>query len=307
MVDSMDNKKNKVLMILGIVAIVICVFVFVKFNLDARKAFLVIGDETWGYIDKKWTNIKNTSGVFDKYNFNVYVDKKYQGKYEMKYFNNIWYYFDKENDSHKFDGDIISLAGDRNIDFVNVTIEEVIDSDLENINSALKEKSVNIIDLDKYPVKEKISYDFDGDGVEETVYSINNIASSISEGSVFTAVLYHKNDENKIVIYDDVKKQNEDDLFTYHLNYVVNVNKKNNLILSAGKNLDITSTKYVMYSFSLNDAKKEHESSENYANVNVGNNDQIGKDVAIIILVISVIGVLFYLFIKKQTKEKNKI
>ena len=71
----MDNKKNKVLMILGIVAIVICVFVFVKFNLDARKAFLVIGDETWGYIDKKWTNIKNTSGVFDKYNFNVYVNR----------------------------------------------------------------------------------------------------------------------------------------------------------------------------------------------------------------------------------------
>lgn len=302
----MENKKNKVLMILGIVAIVICVFVFIKLTMDSKKSFLVIGDETWGYVDKKWSNIKNTSGIFNKYNFNVYMDHEYQGKYEMKYFNNIWYYFDKENDSHKFDGDVISLAGDRTITFKDVDVLDITDSDLENIKLALKDKNIAILDLEDYLVKEKMEYDFDNDGVKETIYSINNIESK-EENKIFTAVLYHKNDINKIVIYDEVKKQNEDDLFTYHLNYVVNVNKKNNLILSAGKNLDITSTKYVMYSFSKNDVKKEHESSENYVNINVSNNDRIGKDVVLIILVISVIGILFYLFIKKQTKEKNKI
>lgn len=302
----MENKKNKVLMILGIVAIVICIFIFVKIGIDSKKAFLVIGDETWGYVDKKWSNIKNTSGVFDKYNFNVYVDKKYQGKYEMKYFNNIWYYFDKENDSHKFDGDVISFAGDRDIEFVDVAVLEITESDLENINSALKEKNVGVFDLEEYPIKEKIEYDFDKDGVKETIYSINNI-DSVEEDKLFTAVLYHKDNMDKIIVYDETEKENEDDLFTYHLNYVVNINKRNNLILSAGKNLDITSTKYVMYSFSKNDVKKEHESSESYVNININNNDRTGKDVVLIVLILSVIGVLLYLFIKKQRKEKNKI
>ena len=140
----MENKKNKVLMILGIVAIVICVFVFIKLTMDSKKSFLVIGDETWGYVDKKWSNIKNTSGIFDKYNFNVYMDHEYQGKYEMKYFNNIWYYFDKENDSHKFDGDVISLAGDRTITFKDVDVLDITDSDLENIKLALKDKNIEI-------------------------------------------------------------------------------------------------------------------------------------------------------------------
>ncbi|MGN0973738.1 MAG: hypothetical protein ACI4OT_03250 [Bacilli bacterium] len=298
-----ESKKQKFLIIFGILAIIICLGIIIKSNLDSRKSFIIIDTETWAYTDKEWYNLNNTSNVFDNYDFNVYADNKYQGKYEMKYFNDIWYFFDEENDSHKFNGDIFAYAGSEKVDLIDISKEELNENDLSTINNALKEKNTSISSLEELTIKEKIEYDFNKDGQLETIYNINNISNDYSNEQVFTCVIY----QDKIMIYDDDIKENEDDLYSYNLKYLINFENKNNLILSAGKNLDISSTKYLMYTFSKNKFEKIKESSDQYININANNKDNFNLDLIIIILTIAIIAIIVFTFIKRRKESNNKI
>lgn len=298
-----ESKNQKSIILLGILAIIICLGIIIKANLDSRKSFIIIDTETWSYTDKEWYNLNNTSNVFDNYDFNVYVDNKYQGKYEMKYFNDVWYFFDKENDSHKFNGEIFATSGSEKIDLIDISKEELTESDLPEINNVLKEKNINIASLEELTIKEKIEYDFNKDGQLETIYNINNISNDYSNDKIFTCLIC----QNKIMIYDDNIKENEDDLYSYNLKYLINFKNKNNIILSAGKNLDINSTKYLMYKFSKNKFVKVKESSKEYININANNKDNFNLDLIIIILIIAIIAIIAFTFIKRRKESNNKI
>ena len=303
------DKKQNLFIALGIVAIIVCIFIFIKLNNDSKNAFVVVNDNVLGYVDKKWYNVKNNSIIFDDYKFELYNNNNRQGEFELRYFNSSWYYFDTNRDSHKFDGNIIALAGDRKISLESIEKQAITDSDLNNINKALKNNNIIISDIDELSQFEKIEFDFNDDNIKETVYSINNINSDYNSDNYFTAVIYSINNKNNLLIFNNESAENKDDLYLYSLDYVVNVNNEANLIMTAAKNLDVTSTNNTIYKYNNKikslDAVKDLD--KNYVTVEAKDKDNYGLTIVIIIVAVLFVGALVYVIVKQKRKEQNKI
>ena len=304
-----ENKKQKLFIGIGIIAIIICILIFIKINQNSKTAFVVVNDNVLGYVDKKWYNIRNNSVIFDDYKFELFNNNEDEGKFELRYFNSSWYYFDTARDSHKFDGNIIAFAGDRKISLESIQKEDITDSDLNNINDALKDIDSLISSVDELSTLEKIEFDFNNDGAKETVYSINNINIDSNSDNYFTAIIYSDSNNNSLLVYSSEDEENKDDIYIYSLDYVINVNNEYHLILTAAKNLDVKSTTNTIYKYDKDDKilKEVKSLEDNYITIKAKNNDNYVLTLVLIIGAVAFIGSSVYVIIRKKKEEQNKI
>ena len=302
-----DKRKQKLLIIIGSIAIVICIFIFIKLNSDAKDAYIVVNNNTIGYINQKWYNVKNDAPIFDDYRFDVYNNEEYKGKYELRYFNSIWYYFDSQKESHKFEGNIFATTGDRKVSLEKVEKQSLTDNDLININKALKD--IKISDTNEILTSEKLEFDFDNDSKKEIIYSVNNINVDDYSDNYFTAVIYSKDNKSKLLIYNTGTSEYKDDLYIYSLDYIVKLNNNFNLIMTAAKNLDINSTTSTVYKYNEKTGELSEEKSieKNFISLEHKNNDNYGLTIALIVIAILFIGTLTFTIIKKKKAEQNEI
>lgn len=303
-----ESKKDIRYIVLGIALLILLIGLSIFVRFSNKKIVVVINDKVIGYIDKQWKDVNNTSQVFGKYNFDVYDNLKYKGKYELNYVNDRWYFFDNNNDSYSFSGNIVAVSNKK-----DVIVEESVstnycdDNDIQSLNPFLQAENINVDLYDENTYKYKIEYDFDKDGKKEIVYSINNLESDTA--SYFTMLLYKNEEKIEKMFYETKELEYKDDLPIFSLDYVITLSsiKKHFLIITSAKNLDVNSTYNMVYSFSNNTFKLEKGYSEDLLDMKVVEKDYFGTTVIIIIFAIMIIAAVIAYVIRRQKSIKNEI
>ena len=304
-----DDKKQKLLIALGIVAIAVCIFIFINLEGKAKSEYIVVNDKVLGYVNKKWYNVSNNSAIFDDYRFKLFNKNEDKGNFELRYFRSSWYFFDKNRDSHKFQGSIFAYAGDRKLKLEKIEKKDFNTEDLNKINDALKDKEFSINSIDELSTFDKAQFDFNDDGKLETIYSINNINSNEAVDRYFTSVIYVADNTSKVLIYDDGDSERKYDLYIYSLDYIFNMDDEYNLLMTGGKDLDINSSSITIFKYNKksNNLDEVKSLKKDYITLKHNKKDDYGLTIVLIIVAGLFIGILVYSIIKQKKAEQNKI
>ena len=296
------DKKTKYTVVFGGLALIISIIVIILINMKSRALFVIVNDRGYEYKNSSWSQINLSSQIFGKYRFHVYKGGEDKGEYELNYVNDRWYFFDDNNDSHRFDeGNLLAYHGD--ILFVPINVEAISNEDLDTINKALSTKDKSIVDLSELTGQEKVVFDFDNDSKQETIYSVNNLDKE--DEDAFSALIYQNDDKVETVFYELENREFQDDLDLYTFNSMIRLNKSttNNLIIEATKNLDSSSTDYLIYSFSKKGIKLEKGKSQPARYVRLTEKDYFGRTVLIVIIAV-LAGIITVYFVIKNKKNK---
>lgn len=299
-------KKNKKKIIIGIVLIFVLIAIGVYLFLSKTKkndTYLIFNDSgTFKYEDEEWTTFNNAEDpIFDN-DFNVYIDNEYKGKYEIRYVNDMWYYFDENNDSQDFSGELFAYNSKDDITLANIKKQEIDENDISYLNDVLKDEDIKTGINDYYRINEKIDFDVDGDGKEETIYAISNADVMENQDKVFSTVFYVKN--NKIhTLKLDAYDSDEENYYLYSINNLFELEKNGKYYLSINQFSDMTNANNGTLLYQLNVSNQYKlliSSNDTTDQSNKGGNNGIW--ILFIPIIIIVIG--GYLFYKKITKEE---
>ncbi len=299
-------KKNKKKIIIGVVLIFILIAIGVYLFLNKTKkndTYLIFNDSgAFKYEDEEWTTFNNAEDpIFDN-GFNVYIDNEYKGKYEIRYVNDMWYYFDENNDSQDFSGELFAYNSKDDITLANIKKQEIDENDISYLNDVLKDEDIKTGINDYYRINEKIDFDVDGDGKEETIYAISNADVMENQDKVFSTVFYVKNDKIhtlKLDVYDS----DEENYYLYSINNLFELEKNGKYYLSINQFSDMTNANNGTLLYQLNVSNQYKlliSSNDTTDQSNKGGNNGIW--ILFIPIIIIVIG--GYLLYKKITKEE---
>ena len=305
-----DDKKQKLLIALAACAIIFCIVLLIRANNKSKPEYIVVNDSVLGYVNQKWFDIKNDSPIFDDYRFRLFNKNEDKGKFELRYFHSSWYYFDKDEDSHKFQGSIFAYAGSRDLELEKVEKKEITNDDLNDINSIFMEGTAKIDDVEDLTTHEKIEFDFNNDGSKDVIYSVSNVSSEDDVEKYFSAVLYKSKDKSNVISYNDsTSGVDKYDIYIYSLDYIFKLDNQYNLLIPAAKDLDINSLSNIIYKYNQKDNNFEEVKSleKNYIKIKHKNRDHYKLTMAIIVVAAALIGLLVYAIIKKKKAEHDEI
>lgn len=298
------NKKSKFWIILVIV-ILIVISIFVFFNekgKTSKDAYFVYNDSgTFMYSNGKWDNFsKEENTIFDN-KFKVYIDRESKGKFEMRYVNDRWYFFDSNMDSEDFSGDIFAYYSKNNISVAENKVEEIDSNDISYINKALKKEKITVNESTAYRIGEKTNYDVDSDGKEETIYAVSTADILEDLDDSFSTIFYVKN--NKVyTLLLDTYTNNSDSVILYSINNLFSFENENKYYLSINQFSDMSNENdgTILYGLDLTN-KYKLEISSNEKTSKVKNNSSL--NLWWIILPVILIALGAYAFYKKMQEK----
>lgn len=300
-------KKNKKKLIIGIVLVFVLIAIGVYlFLIIAKKndTYLIFNDSgAFKYEDNKWTTFNNEEdSIFDK-QFNVYIDNEYKGRYEIRYVNDMWYYFDENNDSQDFSGELFAYNSKDDITLANIKKQEIDKNDIFYINDILTDADIKMDINDYYRINEKVNFDIDSDGNEETIYAISNADVMENQDKVFSTVFYVKN--NKVhTLKLDVYDSDEENYYLYSINNLFELEKNGKYYLSINQFSDMTNVNNgtLLYQLNISNQYKllisSNDRTADQSNKNRNNS------IFIILIPVIILAIVGYLFYKKVIKEE---
>lgn len=300
-------KKNKKKLIIGIVLFFVLIAIGVYlFLIIAKKndTYLIFNDSgAFKYEDNKWTTFNNEEdSIFDK-QFNVYIDNEYKGRYEIRYVNDMWYYFDENNDSQDFSGELFAYNSKDDITLANIKKQEIDENDIFYINDILTDADIKMDINDYYRINEKVNFDIDSDGNEETIYAISNADVMENQDKVFSTVFYVKN--NKVhTLKLDVYDSDEENYYLYSINNLFELEKNGKYYLSINQFSDMTNVNNgtLLYQLNISNQYKllisSNDRTADQSNKNRNNS------IFIILIPVIILAIVGYLFYKKVIKEE---
>lgn len=217
--------QKKYVVLIAIIVIYILVMILI-FGIDrdtiTNNTYIVIGENTrWKYVDDEWSKLEITDSVFNRNKFKVYKDQKYKGNYFIQNYDDTWYFFDDQNVSHDLYGQLFAYKSDRDIEVVSFTGEE---PSLMEIKSLLNKYSIQINSFEDLSKAQKISMDFDKDGINEYIYSLSNYMSETASNNLFSIVVYVDNDKP----YEIIKNLDDNVRYIYSVSNIIDVNEDKN-------------------------------------------------------------------------------
>lgn len=244
------QKKYIIIACILVIYVLVMVLIFgVKKETITDNTYLVIGENTrWEYKDKKWSNLEIQDEEFDKRKFEVYKDQIYKGSYYLQNYNDTWYFFDENGESHDLYGKLFAYSS-KNI--INVSKFNTETPTLSEINNLLSKYNIIVNDIDELAQYQKISYDFDNDGVIEFFYSFSNLMTD-SNMKDFSIVLYANEDK----IYEIINKI-DNPIYIYEISNIIDFNLDGNyeIIIEHKKPMNPAMNCHSMYK--LNKGKYE--------------------------------------------------
>lgn len=299
------KKKNGIWIILVIlVLIMIGVFIYMKnANQGKNDSYIVFNDSAvFRHHKEKWEKIsKEENRVFDN-RFDVYMDNNYEGKFEIRYVNDKWYYFDENMDSKDLSGDMFAYYSKNDISLAKNKIEQVNSEDINYINKALKKKKIVVNENTNYIMNEKISYDVDSDGKNETIYALSNADVLEDLTDTFSTVFYVKNNKVYTLLLENYTNESEN-VVLYSINNLFAFKDENKYYLSINEFSDMNNdnNNTILYGLDLrNKYKLEISSNSNTKRVN----SESSLTILWIILPIVLLVIGGYIFYKKTQAEE---
>lgn len=225
--------KKSYLIIISVCVIyaLVMFLIFNKKETDYTGQYLIIDRNILKYEENEWGTVEYNSQDTSNILFHVYKNNQYQGNYYLNLYNDKWYFFDKNNESHNLYGSLLAYNGDLDIDVESFEIEQ---ATLNEVSSMLKDYDLSINNNSELTVNEKVVFDFDNDNEDEIIYNLSNITLDIDNANtlLFTLVIYQDNDKIQTVIDKKETISNSDNKF-YTISNIIDLNndKKYEIIL----------------------------------------------------------------------------
>lgn len=240
-----QGNKRKIVIVILIVAILYIVVALIlggKNPTDTVKPkYLMIDNKLiWQKTNNQWFQLKTEPTDFYDNDLTVYYGTEKMNNVKVQNNDGVLYYFDKDYNQLKLD-DVRALTTNLNLKFASYDTTQATDADQAYIDYALKK--IDAENVGRYKTK-KISYDFDGDGVLETLYITDNFVFDVVDYQFYSVFYMVKNNQVSQVIATDEKP--------YGLIEVVDIDNDNvyELIMAYDlKNLPSYSTCYQLYDY----------------------------------------------------------
>lgn len=197
---------KKVYMTLFIILIVFFLVMFFALGIpnilqEAKETTLLVGDNTiFTYQKKKWRLMTDISAKqeLDWKKYHVFLEGEYKGEFSL-WNEGKWYAFDEEKNGIPLEGTFLAYTSNRSISVFPFTLEEIENKDI--VSSFLQEKGLD--PNSEFTASYQTSFDFDGDGSNETFYLVSNVFPDFEVSQIFSFVFMMK--ENQIYpIYEEV-------------------------------------------------------------------------------------------------------
>ncbi len=300
----MKKKNGSWIILVILVLIIIGVFIYMKnANQEKNDSYIVYNDSAvFRYHKEKWEKIsKEENGVFDN-RFDVYMDNSYEGKFEIRYVNDKWYYFDENMDSKDLSGEMFAYYSKNDILLAKNKIEQVNSEDVNYINKALKKKKIMVDENTNYIMNEKISYDVDSDGKNETIYALSNADVLEDLTDTFSTVFYVKNNKVHTLLLENYTNESEN-IVLYSINNLFTFKNEDKYYLSINEFSDMNNdnNNTILYGLDLRN-KYKLEISSNSNTKRVSNKSSLTILWIILPIILLVIG--GYIFYKKTQEEE---
>ena len=246
-------KSKKIYIVLLIILVIFCIIMFSLFGVENvkqknYKSTIILGENTvWTYRNKKWNYINNISD-FNKLSwqeYNVYFDNKSIGRYYL-WHDDKWYVFDKDKKAVEIDGNLFAYDANFNMNIYDFNLEKI--RDRTYVDKALNENDISI--SSSFTTSNKVSFDFDGDNVDEDFYLVSNaFPIEFNPDYIFSLVFMVKNNEI-YYLYRDIAPNNSFNGCKPFFNTILDTNNDGlyEIILSCGRYSDLGQLD-MLYSF----------------------------------------------------------
>jgi len=221
----MKNKKNIIIVIVIIVAYLALAIVLFGWENFINKFqginIMLSTGEKWQLKDGIWSNMED-SKEYNWKKFDVYINNQLLGNYDLMY-NNKWYIFDGNRKSIKYDGKLLGISGNKKYEVIDFQ-KQNLDTKGENLLKQIL-KDDNIDYPKSFELAEKVTLDIDGDGNDETIYTISNAFTYDTDINKEFSIIFIDDDEVQVLYkrYSDV--QNHYDLCVPRVSNVIDINK----------------------------------------------------------------------------------
>lgn len=196
-------EKKKYIILIGILILFFLVM-FLLFGRDSlrkerQKLTIIVGDNTvWSYHNKKWSNVSS----YDELNWNkyiVYYNNEKKGNYYL-WHDDKWYVFDNNKSALSFNGELLAYQSNEDLSITAFSVEDVLDD--TSIFQVLEEKDIS--SNNQFTSKYQVSFDIDGDGINEIFYVVSNaFAHSFNPDTIFS-IVYMVKDNLIYPIYENI-------------------------------------------------------------------------------------------------------
>ena len=220
----MKNKKTVIIIISIISAYLVLAIVLFGFdnlkNKFRHNTIMFSTGDKWKFENGKWIDIKDNK-KFEWENFDVYIDDKLIGNYDLLY-NDKWYIYDKNSHLVKYDGRFLAISGNKNYKVIEFEEKNLNSSDENYIKAILRNKNIEY--PDEFNYAKKVELDVDNDNKLETIYTVSNAFVIDNSSKKFSFVLI-KDDEPQMLYEKYVEPDQKYKLCVPKMNSVIDFNK----------------------------------------------------------------------------------
>lgn len=221
-------KRKKAYVIVIFILIIYFIFVYVfasnSANENKKKASIIVnGISAWKYEKSEWQYIYNYKEINDKNKYKIYLSNNYIGNYKIVVNNSKIYAFDNDNNSLQYNGSIIAINSNYEINIKNPTYDIYTEED-DNILKSIMQ------DYNLYTFKNnKINLDINNDEKEETLYIVNCYNSN---ELVFSGLYLYNDKLIEIIRSDDLN------YVSYNIESLIDIDNDNKFELLISSNLN---------------------------------------------------------------------
>ena len=200
MKDEQKEEIKKYLKIGIIILLVVALYVFMIFKINGKtpisnleEKYLIVGDYLiMEYKDKKWKQLNEFSEEILDSKFSVYDGLTKIDELSMQYASGKWIFLKNDYEEENVSSFRYAFTGIENIAPANYNWSFYETSDANILLEFLKMHEIK--DIDAFiDGTTKVSYDFDSDGIKETIYTTTNESLSANDETTFSGIFMEKN------------------------------------------------------------------------------------------------------------------
>lgn len=239
-------KIKKVYIILIVIGILYFSLLFYFVVHKESQGYLFLSDSTLLTVKKgKWSRVS----LNELSDVTMYSDSNLLEECTLTKKNNVYTIIGNSGREHYvYDTPLLGYTKGMKIEVEEFTREEMTEDEISNLNNILE--GYEIKGYSMLTSSQKITFDFDKDGVDETIYAASNAFIESEYDKVFS-IVYYVDNANTNVLY--INSDSVDNLYNVgrsYLHSVINYEKNKTYEIIVGiENFDQSNNEYQMYAF----------------------------------------------------------
>lgn len=244
------KKKYKILFISLIIYLVITfILLALTGNMDVLfKKYIVLSPDI--VLTYKNDNLSLYNKKIKKKNIELYYGNEYMGSYKFSYKNNELKFMDgKKNIFETYDNQFFGYSKNLDVNIIPFENNQMNEFEIEKLNQILN--NLEIKGYEMLSISDKISIDYDNDGINDNIYIVSNLFLESINKKVFSLIYYLDDNNNPVFIYKKISNiTNMYNLCVPSINNIVDLNKDSNYEMFIECNyFDNIGTEYSIYKF----------------------------------------------------------